>query len=70
MGSRNRQSRFLPQVQDPDYLFILQTVQLLIERGCQYSARNNLGFTASDYAYSFVEFLLDNGSQSNPYILI
>ena len=31
-----------------------QTVQLLIERGCQYAARNNQGFTASDYAYSFV----------------
>jgi len=28
-------------------------VQLLIERGCQYSARNNQGFTASDYAYSY-----------------
>ncbi|KAL1755311.1 hypothetical protein FB107DRAFT_262577 [Schizophyllum commune] len=28
-------------------------VQLLIERGCQFSARNNQGFTASDYAYSF-----------------
>jgi len=28
-------------------------VQLLIERGCQYSAKNNEGFTASDYAYSF-----------------
>lgn len=27
-------------------------VQLLIERGCQYSARNNEGFTPSDYAYS------------------
>ncbi|KAG6821598.1 hypothetical protein H0H93_000107 [Arthromyces matolae] len=28
-------------------------VQLLIERGCQYNARNNDGFLASDYAYSF-----------------
>ncbi|KAG1892330.1 hypothetical protein F4604DRAFT_1698879 [Suillus subluteus] len=28
-------------------------VQLLIERGCQFAARNNDGFTASDYAYSF-----------------
>jgi hypothetical protein len=33
-----------------------QTVQLLIERGCQYAARNNQGFTASDYAYSFVPY--------------
>ncbi|KAF8914023.1 hypothetical protein CPB84DRAFT_1832824 [Gymnopilus junonius] len=33
---------------------LVRTVQLLIERGCQYSARNNQGFTASDYAYSFV----------------
>lgn len=33
---------------------VIQIVQLLIERGCQYSARNNQGFTASDYAYSFV----------------
>ncbi|KAJ6539478.1 ankyrin repeat-containing domain protein [Mycena capillaripes] len=32
---------------------IHQIVQLLIERGCQYAARNNEGFTASDYAYSF-----------------
>ena len=31
-----------------------QIVQLLIERGCQYAARNNEGFTASDYAYSSV----------------
>ncbi len=29
-----------------------QVVQLLIERGCSYTARNNDGFTASDYAYS------------------
>ena len=29
-----------------------QIVQLLIERGCQFTARNNDGFTASDYAYS------------------
>ncbi|KAF9076761.1 ankyrin repeat-containing domain protein [Rhodocollybia butyracea] len=28
-------------------------IQLLIERGCQYSARNDEGFTASDYAYSY-----------------
>ena len=35
-----------------------QTVQLLIERGCQYAARNNQGFTASDYAYSFVLYLI------------
>jgi ankyrin repeat protein len=33
-----------------------QIVQLLIERGCQYSARNNQGFTASDYAYSLSRF--------------
>lgn len=31
---------------------IIQIVQLLIERGCQFAARNNDGFTASDYAYS------------------
>lgn len=31
-------------------------MQLLIERGCQYSAKNNEGFTASDYAYSSVVF--------------
>ncbi|KAG8718514.1 hypothetical protein FRC08_005113 [Ceratobasidium sp. 394] len=30
----------------------VQAVQLLIERGCQFAARNNEGFTASDYAYS------------------
>lgn len=30
----------------------IPVVQLLIERGCQYAARNNEGFTASDYAYS------------------
>jgi len=35
-----------------------QIVQLLIERGCQYSARNNQGFTASDYAYSSVVSLV------------
>lgn len=29
-------------------------MQLLIEKGCQYAARNNEGFTASDYAYSYV----------------
>jgi hypothetical protein len=33
-------------------LTMSQVVQLLIERGCQYAARNNQGFTASDYAYS------------------
>jgi len=31
----------------------IPVLQLLIERGCQYTARNNEGFTASDYAYSF-----------------
>ncbi|PBK72760.1 ankyrin [Armillaria solidipes] len=30
----------------------ITVVQLLIERGCSYTARNNDGFTASDYAYS------------------
>jgi hypothetical protein len=30
-----------------------QIVQILIERGCQYTVRNNEGFTASDYAYSY-----------------
>ena len=35
----------------PDQL--LQIVQLLIERGCQYNSRNNDGFTPSDYAYSY-----------------
>lgn len=40
-----------------------QIVQLLIERGCQYSARNNEGFTPSDYAYSYVPevWFLDDG---------
>lgn len=33
---------------------LLQIVQLLIERGCQYNAQNNEGFTPSDYAYSYV----------------
>ncbi|KAI6034372.1 ankyrin repeat-containing domain protein [Pisolithus microcarpus] len=32
--------------------FCHRFVQLLIERGCQYTARNNDGFTPSDYAYS------------------
>ncbi|KAK0498607.1 ankyrin repeat-containing domain protein [Armillaria luteobubalina] len=31
----------------------ITVVQLLIERGCSYTARNNDGFTASDYAYSY-----------------
>lgn len=31
-----------------------QIVQLLIERGSQYLAKNNQGFTPSDYAYSSV----------------
>ncbi|KAG8881791.1 hypothetical protein FRB97_009126 [Tulasnella sp. 331] len=31
----------------------VSVLQLLIERGCQYAARNNEGFTASDYAFSF-----------------
>ncbi|KAG6830830.1 hypothetical protein H0H92_014482 [Tricholoma furcatifolium] len=31
----------------------IPVVQLLIERGCQFASRNNDGFTASDYAYSF-----------------
>ncbi|KZW04106.1 ankyrin [Exidia glandulosa HHB12029] len=30
----------------------LHIIQLLIERGCQYAAKNDEGFTASDYAYS------------------
>jgi hypothetical protein len=34
-------------------LTTMQIVQLLIERGCQYAARNNEGFTASDYSYSY-----------------
>jgi hypothetical protein len=39
---------------DPNAATPNQIVQLLIERGCQYAARNNDGFTASDYAYSLV----------------
>lgn len=39
----------------------LQIVQLLIERGCQYAARNNEGCTPSDYAYSCVPFLTHDG---------
>jgi hypothetical protein len=35
------------------YLIPLQVVQLLIERGCAFNAKNNEGFTASDYAYSY-----------------
>ncbi|KAG9000622.1 hypothetical protein FRB94_009579 [Tulasnella sp. JGI-2019a] len=31
----------------------VSVLQLLIERGCQYAARNNEGFTASDYAFSY-----------------
>lgn len=31
----------------------ITVVQHLIERGCLYNARNNDGFTASDYAYSY-----------------
>lgn len=31
-----------------------QIIQILIERGCQFAAKNVEGFTASDYAYSFV----------------
>ncbi|KAF8591424.1 ankyrin [Ramaria rubella] len=30
----------------------LPVVKLLIERGCQFVARNNEGYTATDYAYS------------------
>ena len=41
---------------DPNVVTPNQIVQLLIERGCQYAARNNEGFTASDYAYSSVVF--------------
>jgi hypothetical protein len=41
---------------DPNAATPNQIVQLLIERGCQYAARNNDGFTASDYAYSLVIF--------------
>ncbi|KAF8917871.1 ankyrin repeat-containing domain protein [Mucidula mucida] len=31
----------------------IPVVQLLIERGCSHTARNNENFTATDYAYSF-----------------
>lgn len=33
---------------------MLQVVQLLIEKGCQFASRNHEGFTASDYAYTSV----------------
>jgi len=32
----------------------VSVLQLLIERGCQFAARNNENFTASDYAFSLV----------------
>ena len=32
----------------------LQVVQLLMNSGCQFAARNNEGFTANDFAYSSV----------------
>jgi hypothetical protein len=47
-----------------------QTVQLLIERGCQYAARNNQGFTASDYAYSFVLYSIVSVLVLNHSILV
>lgn len=33
----------------------IQAVKLLIEKGCQFAARNNEGYTATDYAYSCVD---------------
>lgn len=35
---------------------LVQIVQTLIERGCNYSVRNNDGYTASDLAYSLSLF--------------
>lgn len=40
-----------------------QIVQLLIERGCQYAARNNEGCTPSDYAYSCVLFFIPSEAE-------
>lgn len=37
---------------------VAKVIQLLIEKGCQFAARNNEGFTASDYALSWVVILV------------
>ncbi|KIJ56703.1 hypothetical protein M422DRAFT_149726 [Sphaerobolus stellatus SS14] len=42
----------------------LLVVKLLIERGCQFAARNNEGYTATDYAYSYVVIILFTYSTS------
>ena len=41
-------------------------MQLLIERGCQFTARNNEGFTASDYAYSYAVLLSHHARAQAP----
>ena len=45
---------FLASLSSAPLMGLHQIVQLLIERGCQYNAQNNEGFTPSDYAYSYV----------------
>ena len=40
-------------------------MQLLIERGCQFAAKNNRGYSPSDYAYSYVITLLPQRPAEN-----
>jgi hypothetical protein len=42
-------------------------VQLLIERGCQFAAKNNQGYSPSDYAYSYVITLLPQRPAENAF---
>ena len=52
MGSYNSK---LKALRNSRPLICRKVVQLLIERGCQYSLRNISGSTPSDYAYSYVD---------------
>ncbi|KAL7415195.1 ankyrin repeat-containing domain protein [Mrakia frigida] len=47
----------------------LSVVQLLITSGCQFAARNNEGFTASDFAYSISLQGALQGGQRCPFLL-
>ena len=42
-------------------------MQLLIERGCQFAAKNNRGYSPSDYAYSYVITLLTQRPAENAF---